>query len=118
MNDQSQSGDIPSEFLTTIQWFRERGFHASFREWAPGKTIFVAADPETIGGMTAYGRAVYVASRKDGTWSIISPIDSGQSMTLDELKDFVARILRSSGAYEAEIKGRVHILRDGQKPPS
>src|SRR5262249_11666933 len=113
--------DIPARHRYFIENLTERGFFASFRQWALGDTVWVCAGevferpsyfPEGE-PFRAFKRSAYLVPTADGLWEVdLSGVSDDSPVPPEAAIERVTILLRDDETYESEIRRRARIWKE------
>ena len=91
---------VDGEFQMLIDDLRHRGFHAEFRRWGMGDTIFVGHDRDTdADDILAFRRALYVGQRANGRgWILADGMELGDEFSTVEIGLYIEWKLSGSAS--------------------
>jgi len=71
-----------------VEYLCAHGKDARLRDWAPGRSILVLADPQAPGpsGIPIWNVAIYVVPGADGTWKVEAPTQSNEVLSFGTLR--------------------------------
>ena len=108
---------VPTQHQRLIAQLIERGFHAGFRQWALGNTVFVGHGETAIGGgFRAFERAAYLVPTEDGLWQVDIGIFDDVPVPEAAVVERVTRLLHDESEYEREFDRRRRLLQTDGGP--
>ena len=83
------SDDSIGTLEAAVEYLRAHGKDARLRDWAPGRTILILADPQAPGpsGIPIWNVAIYVIPGVDGTWKVEAPSQSNEVHSFGTLRN-------------------------------
>jgi len=118
---------VPASHQRLITQLAERGFHAAYRQWSLGDTVFVGYGEVARGGegreIRGWERAAYLVPNEDGLWQVDIGISDDAPVPEEAAVERVTRLLRDEGEYEREFDRRRRWLEaalevDGRSDPA
>jgi len=104
--------NVPAQHRYLIEQLTERGFVASFRQWAMGDTVWVCAGEvferpsylEDGQPFQVFERCAYLVPTEDGLWRVdLSAVSGDSSAPADAAIERVTLLLRDQDTYEREF---------------